>query len=85
MFMDGYMAAQKKNGVWKFWKPKKPIVLVPGGPMSRKNARRLATIYNNEKKRAKKDFNLVDSRQGQGQKSAKTIVVRENGPGNVNL
>jgi len=85
MFMDGWMAARKANGSWKFWKPKKPLVYVPGGPMSRRTARRMATLYTNEKRRAKKDFNLVDSRQGQGQRGRKTIVVHESGPGNVNL
>jgi len=85
MFMDGWMAARKANGSWKFWKPKKPLVYVPGGPMSRRTARRMATIFTNEKRRAKKDFNLVDSRQGQGQRGRKTIVVHESGPGSVNL
>jgi hypothetical protein len=84
LFMDGWQAAQKRNGTWKFWKPKKPVVYVPGGPMSKKNARRLASIYNAEKKRAKKEFNLVDSRQGQGTRTAKPTVIVETGPGSVN-
>lgn len=84
LFMDGWQAAQKRNGTWKFWKPKKPVVYVPGGPMSKKNARRLASIYNAEKKRAKKEFNLVDSRQGQGARAAKPTVIVETGPGSVN-
>jgi hypothetical protein len=57
---------------------------MPGGPMSKKNARRLASIYNAEKKRAKKEFNLVDSRQGQGARAAKPTVIVETGPGSVN-
>jgi hypothetical protein len=84
LFMDGWQAAQKRNGTWKFWKPKKPIVYVPGGPMSKRNARRLASIYNMEKKRAKKEFNLVDSRQGQGARVSKPTVIVETGPGSVN-
>lgn len=63
MFADGWMTAQRANGTWHFWKPKKPVVYVPGGPMSRKTARRMASIYNRERKRAKKDFNLVDSKR----------------------
>ena len=83
--MDGWQAAQKRNGTWKFWKPKKPVVYVPGGPMSKKNARRLASIYNAEKKRAKKEFNLVDSRQGQGTRNGqKPTVIVETGPGGIN-
>jgi hypothetical protein len=66
MFMDGYQAAQKKNGAWTFWKAKKPLVYVPGGPMSRKTARRLASLYQRERNRAKKDFNLVNKRTGSG-------------------
>jgi hypothetical protein len=66
MFMDGWQAAQKKNGSWKFWKAKKPLVYVPGGPMSRKTARRLASLYQAERKRAKKDFNLVDAKTRKG-------------------
>jgi len=84
LFMDGWQAAQKRNGTWKFWKPKKPVVYVPGGPMSKRNARRLASIYNMEKKRAKKEFNLVDSRQGQGARVSKPTVIVETGPGSVN-
>ena len=84
LFMDGWQAAQRANGTWKFWKPKKPVVYVPGGPMSKKNARRLASIYNAEKKRAKKEFNLVDSRQGQGTRTAKPTVIVETGPGSIN-
>lgn len=82
MFADGWQAAQRRNGVWKFWKPKKPIVVVPGGPLSRKNTRKLATLYANAKKQAKKDFGLVDSRQGQ---SRKPVIIRESGPGNINV
>jgi len=66
MFMDGYQAAQKKNGAWTFWKAKKPLVYVPGGPMSRKTARRLASLYTRERNRAKKDFGLVNKRTGSG-------------------
>ena len=63
MFMDGYEAARRKNGTWHFWKPKKPLVYVPGGPMSRKTARRLATIYESEKKKAKATFNLINAKR----------------------
>jgi len=66
MFMDGYQAAQKKTGAWTFWKAKKPLVYVPGGPMSRKTARRLASLYQRERNRAKKDFGLVNKRTGSG-------------------
>jgi len=82
MFADGWQAAQRRNGVWKFWKPKKPIVVVPGGPLSRKNTRKLATLYANAKKQAKKDFGLVDSRQGQ---TRKPVIIRESGPGSINV
>ena len=66
LFMDGWQAAQKRTGAWKFWKAKKPLVYVPGGPMSRKTARRLASLYRQERSRAKKDFNLVDPRTRKG-------------------
>jgi len=62
LFMDGWQAAQKRTGAWKFWKAKKPLVYVPGGPMSRKTARRLASLYIQERNRAKKDFGLVNPR-----------------------
>jgi len=72
-FMDGYLAAQKKNGSWKFWKPKKPVVYVPGGPMSRRQASRMATLYQAERKRVKKTFDLVD-RKSPGPKKGTTDV-----------
>lgn len=63
MFADGWIAVQRLNGTWHFYKPKKPVVYVPGGPMSRKTAKRLAELYQQEKKRAKKTFGLVDSKR----------------------
>jgi len=85
MFQDGFMAARRKTGVWHFWKPKKPIVYVPGSAMSARQAGKLATVYAREKKRAKKMYGLVDSRQGKSSPAPKTVIVNESGPGSVRV
>ena len=30
-YADGWMGAQRKDGTWTVWKPKKPVVIFPGG------------------------------------------------------
>jgi hypothetical protein len=81
-FADGWQAARKLTGVWSFWKPKKPVVYVPGGPMSRKVAQRMAKIYQRERKNAKKTFNLVEPKP---RSSTPTVRITESGPGNVRV
>lgn len=81
-FMDGWQAAQKLTGAWKFWKPKKPVVYVPGGPMSRRTAIRMAGIYKRARNDAKKTFNLVDSKP-RGRTAS--VEVTESGPGSVTV
>lgn len=80
-FEDGYQAVQKNDGSWKVWKPKKPVVYVPGGAMSRRTARKMAQIYANERKKAKKDFDLVE--RAPRQRTRRLPTIRESGSGSV--
>lgn len=59
---QGWIGARRKNMTWSWHKPKKPIVIVPGKPISGKVARKVAKIYASEKKDAKKLFGLVDKK-----------------------
>ena len=81
-FMDGWLAARKNTGAWTFWKPKKPVVYVPGGNNSRSQMRKLARIYKMARDHAKKDFGLVDKRTNG---RTPTVKVSESGPGSVRI
>jgi len=48
---DGKLAAQKKNGSWKVWMPKKPIVIMPGGAANLKTLLRADAVLNRQSKR----------------------------------
>ena len=77
-----WLAARKSTGAWKFWKPKKPVVYVPGGNNSRAQMRKLARIYKMSRDQAKKDFGLVDKRTSS---RTPTVKVSESGPGSVRI
>ena len=81
LFQDGWTAHERKNGTIRWYKPKKPIVYVPGGPLSRRAAYRLAKLYKQTRDDAKKTFNLVDRKAAGAGKPQIDIV--ETGPGDV--
>lgn len=54
---DGKLAVQKKNGSWKVWRPKKPIVLYAGGAGNLRTMLRADRALNNQAKALKKVLN----------------------------
>ncbi len=54
---DGRQGAQRKDGVWKFWRPKKPIVLYSGGASNLKDFLRADNALNKQSKRLAKTLN----------------------------
>jgi predicted RNA binding protein YcfA (HicA-like mRNA interferase family) len=78
----GWIGARKKSGVWSWYKPKKPLVVVPGHPPDARTARKLATIWKRERKQAKKIFDLVD-RGGTTRRRAPQTINIEAGPGSI--
>lgn len=54
---DGKIAVQRKNGTWKVWRPKKPIVLYAGGASNLKTFLRADSALDKQAKRLKKALN----------------------------
>jgi len=48
---DGKLAVINKKGRWKVWKPKKPIVIMPGGATNLKTLLRADAVLNRQAKR----------------------------------
>ncbi len=48
---DGKLAVQNKHGRWKVWKPKKPIVIMPGGANNLKTLLRADAVLARQSKR----------------------------------
>jgi len=73
---NGWLAVQKKNGSWKTWKPKKPIVLYANGASNLKTMLRADKALN---KQAKAIAGMLNRRAPRPRKKEKddkpTIVV----------
>jgi len=54
---DGKIAVQRKNGTWKVWRPKKPIVLYSNGAGNLKTFLRADSALDKQAKRLKKALN----------------------------
>jgi len=54
---DGMSGAMKRDGTWKFWRPKKPTVLFAGGASDLRTLLKADGIVNNQIKRLKKVIN----------------------------
>jgi hypothetical protein len=73
---SGWIGARRKNGTWSWYKPRKPVVLIPGRPLKAGQARKLAKIYDKDRKQAKKLYGLVDKSSGSRPKSAGRVIGR---------
>lgn len=51
---DGKIAVQNKHGRWKVWRPKKPVVLMPGGASNLRTLLRADAIVNRQTKKLAK-------------------------------
>lgn len=78
---DGKLAVQNKHGRWKVWRPKKPIVLMPGGAGDLRTLLRADAVLN---KQAKKIAAMLNRRTGgsrrkSAEKTPSTIVLAQDG------
>lgn len=81
---DGRMGAySKKRGSWKYWRPKKPIVIYSGGSSS------LQTLLKADKateKQLRKLKKAIDRRfPGSSRRRSPTMVIQEQGPGGIQV
>jgi len=67
----GWLATQKKSGVWKTWKPKKPIVLFADGAKDLKTMLRADAALN---KQAKKLATMLNRRAPRSRKAEKKAI-----------
>jgi len=84
-FSNGLIAVQKKDGTWKIYRPRKPIVLYAGVGNNRRSIMRAAHIVRAEVKQWKameKFFGMQRRRALPAPKRAKTVIV-EHGSGSV--
>lgn len=73
---DGKLAVQNKRGRWKVWRPKKPIVLMPGGANNLRTLLKADRVLNAQ---AKKIAAMLNRRAPRGKKGpssqGKPIVI----------
>jgi len=78
---DGKLAVQNKLGRWKVWRPKKPIVLMPGGAGDLRTLLRADAVLN---KQAKKIAAMLNRRTGgsrrkPAEKAPSTVALASDG------
>lgn len=81
---DGRHGAQRKNGTWKFWRPKRPLVLYASGASDLKTLLKADTAVTKQLKNLEKAINKRKPRQRRPrQGSAERPIIIESGPGSV--
>lgn len=82
---DGKLAVQNKKGRWKVWRPKRPIVLMPGGATDLKTLLRADALLNRQAVKIAKMLNRRAPRRPKtspgGPKGI--VVVQNDGKSNV--
>lgn len=88
---DGKMGARKKDGVWKYWRPKKPIVLFAGGSSNLNTLLKADRAADKQLKRLEKAIRRRNPVRRQRRSPGTAMVptgqpqvVVETGPGSVN-
>lgn len=77
---DGKLAVQNKRGRWKVWRPKKPIVLMPGGATNLKTLLRADRLLDSQAKKIAKMLNRRAPRTKRAPSSAqKQIIIAQEG------
>lgn len=71
---DGKLAVQNKHGKWKVWRPKKPIVIMPGGAGNLRTLLRADAVLNRQ---AKKIAAMLNRRTGSRSKKTPVSVKRD--------
>lgn len=78
---DGKLAVQNKRGRWKVWRPKKPVVLMPGGATNLRTLLKADKILNAQ---AKKIASMLNRRAPRSRKSPQkadnpVVIVQNDG------
>jgi len=78
---DGKLAVQNKKGRWKVWKPKKPIVLMPGGAVNLKTMLRADALLNRQAKKIASMLNRRAPRTRKGSTPAPkgAVIIQADG------
>jgi len=78
---DGKLAVQNKQGRWKVWRPKKPIVIMPGGATNLKTLLRADAVLNRQAKRIASMLNRRAPRPRKGSKTspAGPVIIQSDG------
>jgi len=78
---DGKLAVQNKQGRWKVWRPKKPIVIMPTGAGDLRTLLRADAVLNRQAKRIATMLNRRAPRPKRGKAGAEkgVIVLQEHG------
>jgi len=74
---DGKLAVQNKKGVWKVWKPKRPVVLYAGGVKNLKTLLKADAILQKESKKLQR---MLNRRAPQPRKRKQTEVISIQAP-----
>jgi len=69
---DGKLAVMNKKGRWKVWRPKKPVVLMPGGATNLKTLLKADRMLNAQ---AKKIATMLNRRAPRSKRASKSITV----------
>jgi len=80
---NGWLAVKKKNGSWKTWKPKKPIVLYANGASNLKTMLRADKALNKQAKAIAGMLNRRAPRKKSSPSTSKPGIIIESGPGNI--
>ena len=82
---NGMLGARKKDGVWTYWRPKKPIVIYASGATSLKNLLRADNAADKQLKRLEKAIRRRNPRQRStpAKKEPQPVVIVERGSGDV--
>lgn len=78
---NGMLGAESRRKGWKFWRPKKPIVLFAGGAGNLRTFLRADRALNNQAKQLQKALNRRAPRRSR----SRTINIDESGPGSVKI
>ena len=83
---DGKLAVQNKRGRWKVWRPKKPIVLMPGGATNLKTMLRADRLLDRQAKQIAKMLNRRAPRaKSKPASSGKVVMVAQDGSKIIDL
>jgi len=76
---DGKLAVQNKHGKWKVWKPKRPVVLMPGGASDLRTLLRADAIVTKQAKKIKKMLDRRTLAPKRAPKEHKTMLLDQHG------